>query len=112
MEGGDQRICISTKEGGKGSRRVQPSESSTSCLLWGVDWGRDISGDMAKLKLTDGPRVNSPVVANSPMTAANRRGSQPVRRSTSRQVKEDTSTNTENKKPGVWTPGIIPPHLQ
>jgi len=72
--------------------------------------GRDLSADVANLRLDDGPRANSPVVPNSTVTAADKRGSQRVGRSTSRQV-SDGRNNAENGKPGVWTPGINPPDL-
>lgn len=74
-------------------------------LEFGKSDDSDLSGDMARLKLSDGDTKTPP--------PDSRRTSQRVTRSTSRQINENNG-NGANKTsdgrggPGVWTPGSFP----
>jgi len=74
-------------------------------LGWNRVNGRDVAGEMARMKISDGTREKSPVQQE-------RRTSQRITRSAKKENKpEDINTDGKPTGPGMWTPGFFPPCL-
>jgi hypothetical protein len=70
--------------------------------MWVEVNGRDVAGEMARMKISDGTKEKSPIQQE-------RRTSQRITRSAKKENRpEDINTDDKPNSPGMWTPGSLP----